>query len=351
LRNLLVTGGCGFIGSAFIRRIFRESAFSGTVTNLDKLTYAGNIENIQGFVDSNRYEFVQADISDRTLVSRICRENDIDTIVHFAAESHVDRSIDGPIVFVETNVVGTANLLEIVRGQSRIHFHHVSTDEVYGSLGDTGRFSENSPYAPNSPYAASKAAADHLVRAYAHTFGLSVTISNCSNNYGPYQFPEKFIPLVISNLIEGKPVPIYGNGKNVRDWLHVDDHIRAIWTILKFGRSGETYNIGGCFERSNLEVVDTLILILAEELGCSTNALLALKEFDGDRPGHDMRSAIDSSKLTREFDFNVSYELEVGLHETVRWYLNHRDWTNRVRTGEYRSWINRNYEERPVVGK
>lgn len=346
LSNLLVTGGCGFIGSAFIRRLFRDTEFTGNVVNFDKLTYAGNVENVNGFVDRRRYEFTQGDILDSVLVERTCRERQIDAIVHFAAESHVDRSIEGPLVFIDTNVVGTARLLEVVRQLNHIHFHHVSTDEVFGSLGATGAFSESTPYDPRSPYSASKAASDHLVRAYAHTFGLSVTLSNCSNNYGPFQFPEKLIPLMILNMVENKPLPIYGSGSNVRDWLHVDDHVDAIWTILKRGKSGETYNVGGNSEKTNLELVDKLIAVVSEESGREVGALEALKKFVKDRPGHDQRYAIDNSKIVRELQFEPKHNLDQGLRDTVRWYLANGDWVGRVRSGEYRNWIEKNYGAR-----
>ena len=336
LDSLLVTGGCGFIGSAFVRRMFRDRQFTGRLVNLDKLTYAGNVENLVGYVDDSRYRFVQGDILDAPLVDRLCEENHIDAIVHFAAESHVDRSIDGPLVFIETNVVGTARLLEVVRSKRHIHFHHVSTDEVFGSLGSTGAFTETTPYDPRSPYSASKAASDHLVRAYAHTFDLSVTISNCSNNYGPYQFPEKLIPVMILNLLERKPLPIYGDGSNVRDWLHVDDHVEAIWTILRSGVRGETYNIGGNSERTNLELVDALIRAIGAESGCSTDELFALKTFVRDRPGHDQRYAIDATKLARDLEFHPQHNLAQGLQETVHWYLMNKTWIARVRSGDYR---------------
>jgi dTDP-glucose 4,6-dehydratase len=244
-QSVLVTGGCGFIGSAFVRFLLDQPSFSGKLVNLDLLTYAANPDNVAGAAASARYSFVQADIADTETVARVCREQAIDTIVHFAAESHVDRSILGPGAFVQANIVGTYQLLEVVRALPQIHFHHVSTDEVYGSLGPTGLFTETTPYDPSSPYSASKAASDHLVRAYARTYDLSTTLSNCSNNYGPYQFPEKLIPLMIMNLCDGKPLPVYGTGANIRDWLYVDDHVEAIWTIVQRGRRGETYNIGG----------------------------------------------------------------------------------------------------------
>jgi len=256
VNNLLITGGCGFIGSAMVRWLFKNPSFTGRIVNYDLLTYAGNVGNVVGHVDESRYQFVRGDICDAELVARVCHEHKIDTILHFAAESHVDRSIDGPLVFIQTNVVGTAKLLEVVRSQPKIHFHHVSTDEVYGSLGPTGAFTETTPYDPRSPYSASKAGSDHLVMAYAHTFGLSVTMTNCSNNYGAYQFPEKLIPLMILNMLAKNALPIYGDGGNIRDWLHVDDHVEAIWKVICDGRTGETYNVGGQAERTNLELLD-----------------------------------------------------------------------------------------------
>jgi dTDP-glucose 4,6-dehydratase len=346
LNSLLVTGGCGFIGSAFVRRVFRDPTFTGHVVNLDKLTYAGNVENVRGHVDASRYELVVGDILDAPLVRRICLEYDVDTIVHFAAESHVDRSIDGPMVFIETNVLGTARLLEVARELRNIHFHHVSTDEVYGSLGPTGVFTEASPYDPRSPYSASKAASDHLVRAYVHTYGLSATLSNCSNNYGPYQFPEKLIPLMILNMLESKKLPVYGDGGNVRDWLHVDDHVDAIWAVLAGGVSGQTYNIGGNAERTNLELIKLLMADVARATGRSLADLGSLIEFVGDRPGHDRRYAIDASKLAKELGFVPERSLEQGLTETVQWYLGNCSWIEGVRTGAYREWISKNYTER-----
>ena len=345
-RNLLVTGGAGFIGSAFIRYLFAASDFQGTVTNLDALTYAGNLENLSALSGEPRYAFVRGDIADGELVSRLVRERQIDTIVHFAAESHVDRSILGPDVFAQTNVIGTFRLLEVVRQNKNVHFHHVSTDEVYGSLGPTGAFSESSPYQPNSPYSASKAASDHFVRAYAHTYDLSTTISNCSNNYGPYQFPEKLIPLMIMNLMAGKPLPVYGDGQNVRDWLYVDDHAEAIWTIVRRGRRGQTYNVGGESEWANLALVRKLIQIVAELTGKDQAALDALVTFVPDRPGHDRRYAIDCSKLKAELGWRPRHDIERGLRDTVRWYLDNGAWTARVQSGAYREWIAANYGAR-----
>jgi dTDP-glucose 4,6-dehydratase len=346
LDNLLVTGGCGFIGSAFVRRMFSDLDFKGRVVNLDKLTYAGNVENIASSVDPDRYELVVGDILDASLVMQLCRKHSIDAIVHFAAESHVDRSIDGPLVFIETNVLGTARLLEVARELKTVHFHHVSTDEVFGSLGPTGAFSETSPYDPRSPYSASKAGSDHLVRAYSHTFGLSITLSNCSNNYGPYQFPEKLIPLMILNMLEGRSLPVYGDGKNIRDWLHVDDHVDAIWQILLAGVSGQTYNIGGNAERTNLDLVRMLMAITSQETGRPLSEFERLIQFVKDRPGHDRRYAIDATKLARELGFLPRHSLEQGLAETVRWYMANSSWIEHVRSGSYREWIAKNYGDR-----
>jgi dTDP-glucose 4,6-dehydratase len=326
--------------------LFGKLGFAGRVVNLDVLTYAGNPANVQGAVDPARYRFVRGDIADTPLVEKLVAEHGIDTIVHFAAESHVDRSIVGPGAFIQTNVVGTFSLLEVARRTPGLHFHHVSTDEVFGALGATGLFREDTPYSPNSPYSASKAASDHLVRAYAHTYGLSVTLSNCSNNYGPYHFPEKLIPLMILNLVEGKPLPIYGDGLYVRDWLYVDDHVEAIWTIVRNGRAGETYNVGGEGERTNLEIVRMLIECVAAETGKSIAELEALKTFVKDRPGHDRRYAIDFSKIERELGWTPKHGLESGLRETVRWFLANRAWVESVRTGGYREWIEKNYADR-----
>jgi dTDP-glucose 4,6-dehydratase len=345
-KALLVTGGAGFIGSAFIRSLFGRFGYRGQVVNLDLLTYAGNLESLRGAVDESRYHFVRADITDSRLVAELVNRHAIDTVVHFAAESHVDRSIVDPGAFIHTNVVGVFELLEVVRRAAGIHVHHVSTDEVFGSLGPTGAFREDTPYSPNSPYSASKASADHLVRAYAHTYGLSVTLSNCSNNYGPYQLPEKLIPLMILNLVEGTPLPIYGDGANVRDWLHVDDHVDAIWEIVRRGRAGETYNVGGGGERTNLEIVALLIRFVAEATGTPVAALERLKAFVTDRPGHDRRYAIDASKIRRELGWTPGRDLETGLRATVRWYLDHPEWVDGVRTGRYREWMEANYGRR-----
>jgi dTDP-glucose 4,6-dehydratase len=345
-KALLVTGGAGFIGSAFIRRLFRDRAFTGTIVNLDLLTYAGNPANLQDAVDPTRYSLVRGDIGDQKLVDELCEQHGIDAIVNFAAESHVDRSILGPGVFVQTNVVGTFALLEVVRKRPNIHFHHVSTDEVYGSLGATGQFTEQTPYDPSSPYSASKAASDHLVRAYQRTYGISTTVSNCSNNYGPYHFPEKLIPLMILNLFEGKELPVYGDGLNVRDWLFVDDHAEALWLILTQGKAGQTYNVGGNNEWTNLAIVRKLIDLVAAQRGKSRAQLEALIRFVKDRPGHDRRYAIDSSKLQRELGWQPQHDLESGLAETVRWYAENGAWVDGVRSGQYRAWIEANYAAR-----
>ncbi len=345
-RNILVTGGCGFIGSAFIRFLFRETELRGKIVNLDSLTYAANPENVAEHIRDPRYVFVHDDISNQERVGEICDEHEIDAIIHFAAESHVDRSILGPILFVETNVLGTVRLLEVVRSRPHIHFHHVSTDEVYGSLGADGRFREDTPYHPNSPYAASKASSDHLVRAYGHTYGLGITLSNCSNNYGPYQFPEKLIPLMIMNMVDGKPLPVYGDGSNVRDWLYVDDHAEAIWGVATRGRAGETYNVGGNAERTNLDLLHTLIEHVAQQTNTSQKELRSRITFVKDRPGHDLRYAIDSSKIQRELDWTPRHDLTRGLMDTVAWYLSHPEWLDRVRSGEYRNWLEANYGSR-----
>jgi dTDP-glucose 4,6-dehydratase len=343
---LLVTGGSGFIGSSFIRYLLGPVAYSGRVVNLDLLTYAGNPENLANVDKDPRYRFERGDIGDADLCARLVAEQGVDTIVHFAAESHVDRSIVTPGAFIQTNVVGTFQLLEVARKAKGVHFHHVSTDEVFGSLGPTGAFREDTPYQPNSPYSASKAGSDHLVRAYSHTYGLSVTISNCSNNYGPYQFPEKLIPVMILNLCEGKPLPVYGDGLNVRDWLYVDDHAEAIWNIVRNGTSGETYNVGGEGERTNLEIIRLLIENVVEHTGKSKTDLEKLITFVKDRPGHDRRYAIDFAKIKRELGWSPRHDLAAGLRDTVRWYLTNSGWIERVRTGAYREWMATNYASR-----
>ncbi len=324
--NILVTGGAGFIGSNFIRFIL-ETYPEDTVTNLDVLTYAGNPENLSEYRNDTRYRFERGDICDAGIVDRLVAE--CDAVVHFAAESHVDRSILGPEAFVRTNVVGTFTLLEAARKYKK-RFHHVSTDEVFGSLGpDDAPFHEGTPYDPRSPYSASKASSDHLVRAYFHTFDLPVTLSNCSNNYGPYHFPEKLIPLAITNLIEEGHVPVYGDGRQVRDWLYVEDHCRAIDMILRRGRIGETYCIGGDGERENIWIVKRLL----EVLGLGEDRI----EYVTDRPGHDRRYAIDFSKIRTELGWQPSVDLETGLRKTVTWFQEHEAWWQRVKSGAYRT--------------
>lgn len=349
MNNLLVTGGCGFIGSNFIRFLLEESGFRGRVINVDKLTYAGNPESLDDVARGagDRYVFVRADICDREAMARVYDEYGVDAVCHFAAESHVDRSIVKPDDFIETNIHGTYVLLQLARERKdRIAlFHHVSTDEVFGSLGDTGYFTEETPYQPNSPYSASKAASDHLVRAYHHTYGLPVTISNCSNNYGPYQFPEKLIPLMILNAVEGKPLPVYGDGMNVRDWLFVRDHNTAVWDIMTRGRRGQTYNIGGRNEMKNLDVVH-LICDLVEELAAPLPGGKKRRDlitFVKDRPGHDRRYAIDCTKLEQELGWKPAESFDTGLRKTVQWYLENRTWIHRVRSGDYQKWIASHY--------
>jgi dTDP-glucose 4,6-dehydratase len=345
---LMVTGGSGFIGSNFIRHVFEDTGFQGRVINLDLLTYAGNPENLADLAGrvGDRYVFERGDICDREATGRLMDRYDVDTVCHFAAESHVDRSIVAPDEFVRTNIVGTHTLLQLVRERAgRIgRFHHVSTDEVYGSLGATGLFTESTPYHPNSPYSASKASSDHLVRAYHATYGVPVTISNCSNNYGPYHFPEKLIPLVILNARAGRPLPVYGDGMQVRDWLYVQDHGRAIWTLLEKGQVGETYNIGGRCEMPNLRVVEMICDLLDERLGLLKGAPRRnLITFVKDRPGHDRRYAIDSTKIERETGWRPAETFDTGLRKTVDWYLEHTAWVDRVISGAYQDWIRNQY--------
>ena len=348
MKNMLVTGGCGFIGANFIRYLLEESDFEGRVVNVDALTYAGNPENLAGIEEDfpERYIFVKGDICDREAMANVFDDHGIDTICHFAAESHVDRSIVGPDAFIQTNIVGTFSLLEAARNhQDQVQlFHHISTDEVFGSLGPEGLFTETTPYQPNSPYSASKASSDHLVRAYHKTYGLPATISNCSNNYGPYQFPEKLLPLIILNAFEGKPLPVYGDGLNIRDWLYVRDHCTAIWTIMKNGKRGETYNIGGNTEMENIGIVEMVCDILDDlPLPKLDHPRRELITFVKDRPGHDRRYAIDVTKLKKMLKWMPEESLETGVQKTIQWYLKNQEWVNRVQSGEYQSWIEAHY--------
>lgn len=345
-KNILVTGGSGFIGSAFIRYLLTKTNFKGIVVNLDALTYAGNPENLSEVAKDPRYRFVQGDIRDQALAEKILKDHAIDAVMHFAAESHVDRSILGPQAFIETNVMGTFHLLEACRKVPGIHFHHVSTDEVYGCLAETGFFTESTPYSPNSPYSASKAASDHLVRAYATTYGLSTCISNCSNNYGPFQFPEKLIPLMVLNCLRGKPLPIYGEGKNVRDWLYVEDHAEALWILLQKGKKGETYNVGGEQEKRNVEIVHQIIETIAPLIHQPVEKLKGLITYVKDRPGHDFRYAIDCSKMKNEFGWKPSPSFKEKLKETIQWYLDNEVWVKHIENGSYRTWMEKNYSQR-----
>ena len=341
MATLLITGGAGFIGSNLVR--YALSHTSDRLVVVDKLTYAGSLLNLEASLKDPRVTFLEADIADPRAMSQAFAEHRPDAVLNLAAETHVDRSIDGPRLFVDTNIVGTFTLLEVARafiseapagGWNAFRFLHVSTDEVYGSLGREGAFSEETAYAPNSPYAASKAGADHLVRAYAHTYGLPVLITNCSNNYGPFQFPEKLIPLMVLNAIDRRPLPIYGDGANVRDWLHVEDHCAGLLLVLEKGRPGEKYNVGGGNERTNLEIVD-LICDTVDALRPGPTSRRALKTFVPDRPGHDRRYAIDAAKIRRELGWVPKHTFETGLRDTVQWYLDHRDWCEQVQAGRY----------------
>ncbi|MBI2975026.1 MAG: dTDP-glucose 4,6-dehydratase [Deltaproteobacteria bacterium] len=353
LQNMLVTGGAGFIGSNFIRYLLKRADFSGLVVNADKLTYAGNPMNlidIESAFGGKRYFFEKADICDFEKMSSVIEKYNVDTIVHFAAESHVDRSIFGPKTFVDTNINGTFSLLEASRKawakRDDVLFHHISTDEVYGSLDGGGCFFETTPYNPRSPYSASKASSDHIANAYYHTYNLPVTISNCSNNYGPYQFPEKFLPLMIINMLEGKELPVYGDGKNVRDWLHVEDHCEAIRLILKNGKTGETYNVGGESEWPNIEFVNVLSGKVAKLPSKNPDSLKKLIKIVPDRPGHDRRYAINCDKIKAALGWQRTYDFNTGLDSTIKWYLNNMEWTNHVRNGDYQKWMNANYKGR-----
>jgi dTDP-glucose 4,6-dehydratase len=354
MKNVLVTGGAGFIGSNFVRFLL-EHELEAQVINLDALTYAGSLENLQHLPDEKRHHFVQGDICDRALIEDVLRRFQVDTIVHFAAESHVDRSILGPGLFVQTNVVGTFTLLDAARlfwkEQPDLltvaRFHHVSTDEVFGTLGPNDPpFDEKTPYAPNSPYSASKAASDHLARAYFHTYGLPVTISNCTNNYGPYQFPEKLIPLMVLNALEGKPLPVYGDGMQVRDWLYVEDHCEAIYRVLKGGKLGETYAIGGNNQPPNIEIVHTICAVM-DELHPQGAPHKQLIQYVADRPGHDRRYAMAIDKIRSELGWQPRQTLASGLYKTVSWYLENPAWVAAIRArSDYQTWMQKNYAER-----
>jgi dTDP-glucose 4,6-dehydratase len=342
--KLLITGGAGFIGSAVVRHVIRDTDWQ--VANVDKLTYAGNLESLGEARASNRHRHYKLDVCDRGAIEQVFREVQPDAVLHLAAESHVDRSIDGAAPFIETNVIGTYTMLDVALAhwralgadaRARFRFQHISTDEVFGSLGAVGKFTEATPYAPNSPYSASKAASDHLVRAWRHTYGLPTLTTNCSNNYGPYHFPEKLIPLTIIRALRGQRLPVYGRGANVRDWLHVEDHAEALTLVLRKGRAGETYNVGGDSERRNIDVVRAICRMLDEFLPQSpSRPHEGLIEFVTDRPGHDMRYAIDASKIGNELGWQPRHNFEDGLRATVRWYLDHRDWWERVMSGGYR---------------
>ena len=374
LKNILVTGGAGFIGSNFINYLFglsatgskefMDSGFTGKIVNVDCLTYAGNLENLSMVEEKfgkgapereRRYFFEKVDICDRAEIERIFKAYDIDTVIHFAAESHVDRSILGPEAFIKTNVMGTFTLLDVARnywGVSLDHqrddvlFHHISTDEVYGSLGETGYFTETTPYDPRSPYSSSKASSDHIVMAYYHTYGLPITLSNCTNNYGPYQFPEKLLPLMISNIRDGKNLPVYGEGKNIRDWIYVEDHNRAVWQIVNSGKTGEKYNIGGENEWQNIKLLHKVIELTAPKVNKSVEEVEKTIVHVKDRPGHDARYAIDCSKIKKELGWERKMTFEQGLSLTVNWYLSHKEWVDHILSGEYKNWISTNYGDR-----
>lgn len=371
--KILVTGGAGFIGSAVIRHIINNTADS--VVNIDKLTYAGNLESLAEISTSDRYAFEQVDICNRAELDRVFAQHQPDAVMHLAAESHVDRSITGPADFIETNIVGTYMLLEAARAhwngleaekKSKFRFHHISTDEVYGDLphpneqtGDLPLFTETTPYAPSSPYSASKASSDHLVRAWRRTYGLPTIVTNCSNNYGPYHFPEKLIPLVILNALEGKPLPVYGKGDQIRDWLYVEDHARALYKVVTEGQVGETYNIGGHNEKQNLEVVHTICDLLDELVPLTPSPLRGEGQGEGktrsyrdqityvaDRPGHDRRYAIDARKIGAELGWQPQESFESGIRKTVEWYLTNQQWVANVKSGAYQNWIEQNYGAR-----
>lgn len=352
--KILVTGGAGFIGSALVRYLVNET--NHTVINVDKLTYAGNLESLKSIAKSERYHFEHVDICDKTALEQVFNAHQPNLVIHLAAESHVDRSITGPAAFIETNIVGTYTLLEVARhywntlaesAKQAFRFHHVSTDEVYGDLeGTTDLFTETTPYSPSSPYSASKASSDHLVRAWGRTYGLPVLITNCSNNYGPYHFPEKLIPLMILNALGGKPLPIYGEGNQIRDWLYVEDHARALYKVLTEGKVGETYNIGGHNEKRNIDVVYALCDLLEELAPTHPKGIkqyVDLITYVKDRPGHDVRYAIDASKIAHDLGWKPQETFETGLRKTVEWYLSNTEWVEHVKSGAYRQWIEKQY--------
>ena len=352
-KNILVTGGAGFIGSAVIRYLINET--NNNVLNIDKLTYAGNLESLETVSNNPRYQFLHADICDKVAMTKAFDDFEPDIVMHLAAESHVDRSIDGPMDFIQTNIIGTYNLLEVARNywqnltedkKSSFKFHHISTDEVYGDLeGTEDLFTETTSYSPSSPYSATKASSDHLVRAWHRTYGLPVVITNCSNNYGPYHFPEKLIPLVILNALDGKPLPVYGDGKQIRDWLYVEDHARALYLVATTAKVGETYNIGGHNEKQNIDVVKTICTIL-DNIKPRTDGQSYTQQitFVKDRPGHDLRYAIDASKINKELGWQPQETFESGIQKTVEWYLSNQDWVNHVKSGEYQHWVEKQYQ-------
>ena len=353
--KILITGGAGFIGSAVVRHIIQNT--ENEVLNVDKLTYAGNLESLISVADNPRYQFSQTDICDRTALDKLFETFQPDAVMHLAAESHVDRSITGPYAFIETNVIGTYQMLEASRAywlglsdekKAAFRFHHISTDEVYGDLeGTTDLFTETTSYSPSSPYSASKASSDHLVRAWNRTYGLPILVTNCSNNYGPFHFPEKLIPLMILNALQAKPLPVYGNGQQIRDWLFVEDHARALYTVVTQGVVGETYNIGGHNEKANLDVVHAICDLLEELAPHKPEGVAQYKDlitYVKDRPGHDVRYAIDATKIKEELNWVPKESFETGLRKTVEWYLNNKEWVEHVQSGEYQSWLNKQYQ-------
>lgn len=352
-KNILVTGGAGFIGSAVIRYLINET--NSNVLNIDKLTYAGNLESLDTISSHPRYQFLHADICDKSAMTKAFQDFQPNIVMHLAAESHVDRSIDGPMDFIQTNILGTYTLLEVARAyyqglsddkKHSFKFHHISTDEVYGDLeGTDDLFTEETSYTPSSPYSASKASSDHLVRAWHRTYGLPIVITNCSNNYGPYHFPEKLIPLVILNALDGKPLPVYGDGKQIRDWLYVEDHARALYLVATTAEVGETYNIGGHNEKQNIDVVKTICTIL-DNIKPRTDGQSYTQQiiFVKDRPGHDLRYAIDASKINNELGWQPQETFESGIQKTVEWYLSNQDWVNHVKSGEYQHWVEKQYQ-------